>query len=319
MSNDDFEKGLNLLLNNAYNTPTPSEEFRSKLLGDLKSRQRIKASARRSRVITLYSSLSAVAAVVVFTFIPSIGLFADVESTSSAIKTAQVSQTVDKNIITTNNLVKQVSTPISNTTVTPQFASLETPSFNPTRAHAIESLDVFSPETKKWTSITAGSEFSLSSGTMVRTPLGAVQSVNFSIDNGPSVMLDGMSKITVRGDTLKLDDGRAVVSIEANHNPMKLQLDTQNINLQSGSMVFATLDNDSAYADSGIPAPMLVLLKGEATTSENPDNMLAEGRVYELFDTGTGRYPSRKVGSYENKREFMPMIDAIQATYKSYE
>ena len=325
MSDDNFEKGLDLLLNNVYNAPTPSEKFRTDLFTELKERQRKKASARRSRVITLYSSLSAVAAVVVFTFIPGVNMFSndeldfssDIIEIASTTSSANKKSTIDSHTITTEKLVKQASVTIPQSTPTAQFASFDKSTLSSTTAHAINNIDVYSPKNGKWQAIEAGNEFAINSGVKVRTPLGSVQPVNFNIDNGPSVMLDGMSSVSVANGALKLDDGRAVVSLSDSDFPVKLELSSQDVILQPGAMVFATLDNDNNYADNGIPAPMLVLLKGNANSAGNYNSTLAQGRVYELFDTGTGRYPSRKIGSYENKREFMPMIDAIQAAYKS--
>ena len=319
MSNDDFEKGLNLLLNKAYNVPTPAEEFRCKLLNDLKERQRAHAGIRRSRIITLYSSFSAVAAVILFAFIPNVNFFAnsEAESTITPVSespaTIQISPVAQKSVTPTNKPI--TTTPIQVTTQTVAYTGKS--SFIPASAMAINSVDVFNPNTNKWTTVEKGSNFSIYDGTQIRTPLGATQSVNFSINEGPSVMLDGMSQVAINKNVLTIEDGRAVVSVNPTHKPMTLQLDKQDINMQPGSMIFATLDNDSSYTSNGIPAPMLVLLKGDATTANGHDTELTQGRVYELFDTGTGRYPSRKVGSYENKRQFMPMIDAVQAAYKS--
>ena len=323
MSKDDFEKGLNLLLNNAYNAPTPNETFRSKLLDDLKDRQRVNAGVRRTKIITLYSSFSAVAAVVLFAFIPNIGIFTN-SDTKTAINATQQFASTNKildNAIQTNNVTQLPSAKPQATTQLASFTNNTTTStptsFIPASAHAVNAIDVYNPDTAKWTTVEKGSSFTISDGTQVRTPLGATESVNFTIDNGPSVMLDGMSQVAINNNILALEDGRAVVSVNQDNKPVTLQLENQDINLHPGAMVFATLDNDNSYTSTGIPAPMLVLLKGNATTVNGHNTDLAQGRVYELFDTGTGRYPSRKVGSYENKRQFMPMIDAVQAAYKS--
>ena len=323
MSKDDFEKGLKLLLNNAYNAPNPNEAFRSKLLEDLKGRQRMNAGVRKTKIITLYSSFSAVAAVVLFAFIPNIGIFTNSNSDSNISTTQQFASTnkILNNAIKTNNVTQLSSSKSPITTQLASFSNNTTTtnatSFIPTSAHAVNAVDVFNPDTTKWTTIEKGTSFVISDGTQVRTPLGATESVNFTIDNGPSIMLDGMSQIAIYDNTLALEDGRVVVSLNQENKPVTLQLENQDINLHPGSMVFATLDNDNSYTSTGIPAPMLVLLKGNATTENGHNTDLAQGRVYELFDTGTGRYPSRKVGSYENKRQFMPMIDAVQAAYKS--
>ena len=321
MSNDDFEKGLNLLLNNAYNVPTPAEEFRCKLLSDLKTRQRVNAGIRRSRIITLYSSFSAVAAVILFAFIPNTNFFTDSETETTinpatnpieAVKFSPVAQVTKT---TTSLPTVSANSFKANTTQTAAYTA--TSSFIPVSALAINSVDVYNPNTNKWVTINEGKNFSIYDGTQIRTPLGATQAVNFSINDGPSVMLDGMSQVAINNSVLTIEDGRAVISVNPSHEPMTLQLDKQDINMKPGSMIFATLDNDNSYTSNGIPAPMLVLLKGDATTANGHNTELAQGRVYELFDTGTGRYPSRKVGSYENKRQFMPMIDAVQAAYKS--
>ncbi len=316
MSNDDFEKGLDLLLNNAYNVPSPSENFRNNLLANLKQRQRTNTNIRRARVITLYSSFSAVAAVILFAFIPNIDIFSNTDaeiSISPKAELAAATKTLSKNVVT--DKINYISSN-TETSATTKLASYSSP-FHPTTAYAINSVDVYNPVTNKWATIEDGKSFALTNGTQIRTPLGATESVNISLKNGPSVMLDGMSQIAINDNLLTLEDGRAVISVSKDSSPVTIQLDNQDINLDSGSMVFATLDNDNSYAKDGLPAPILVLLKGTATTANSNDSQLAQGRVYELFDTGTGHYPSRKVGSYENKRQFMPMIDAVQAAYKS--
>ncbi len=318
MSNDDFEKGLDLLLNNAYNVPAPSENFRNNLLANLKQRQRTNTNVHRARVITLYSSFSAVAAVILFAFIPNIDIFSNTDaeiSISPKAELAEATKTISK-AVSTNQIIPVSST--IDTSATTHLASY-TPAatFHPTTAYAINSVDVYNPVTNKWATIEDGKSFSLTNGTQIRTPLGATESVNVTLKNGPTVMLDGMSQIAIKDNLLTLEDGRAVISVNKDSSPVTIQLDNQDINLDAGSMVFATLDNDNSYAKDGLPAPILVLLKGNASTANSNDSQLAQGRVYELFDTGTGHYPSRKVGSYENKRQFMPMIDAVQAAYKS--
>ena len=267
MSDDNFDKGLNLLLNKAYNAPAPREEFRNNLLGKLKEQQRKNINTRRSRIITLYSSFSAIAAVIVFAFLPSISIFNWSDSTPtkpSTVTTATATEILSKPINTDTMIIQ----PESTAPATTKLAAYTNNHFTPSTAFSLTSVDVYNPQTNKWNTVDADKSFALNNGTKIRTPLGATESVNFSIDNGPSVMLDGMSQVAIQNNKFILEDGRAVVSLNSESNPVVLELDRQDIKLQPGAMVFATLDNDNSYTSSGIPAPMLVLLKGNANTFE---------------------------------------------------
>ena len=121
------------------------------------------------------------------------------------------------------------------------------------------------------------------------------------------------SQLEVSDKSLRLLDGRAVFSLSNSREPLTLRLGGQEMALQAGSVVFARTEDGDEFAANGAPAPVLVLLKGQAAPMGVDAQPLMAGRMYELFDTGTGRYPSRELGSYEAERRFIPMINAIQA------
>ncbi len=334
MSDNGFEKGLKLLLNNAYNKPHPSEEFRAELLQKLRTKQRSRHAARKHKVIALYSSLTAAAAVFVLSVVPVIDPAVEIKDNSPAPTASNLTE-LEANWRPGRNFATTASYPAPNTTpsyvdinaprtVTIENAPQEKDTLKPLMnisadsVRAINQLEYKTASENEWQHAAAGSEIHLKSGMEIRTPLGAVDPVSFAIKNGPLVMLDGSSSVEVNDGGLRLNDGRAVISLTGTDNALKVLMQGHDLSLQPGSTAFLRMEQGADFAENGSPVPVMVLLKGEAATLDKFDTRLYAGRVYELYETGTGKFPSRQIGSYESQRRFMPMINAIQAANVGY-
>lgn len=311
MSEEGFEKGLKLLLNQAYHKPEAREDFRNELLERLRHKQRERRSVRRNRVIALFGTVSAAAAMVAITFLPVAS--PDISAPAQPASPASIAliEATGGNSGKTAPLMSPLDSPREARVL--QTSTSLSESLSGLQAHAVNAVDVRANGTKQWTRVAAGQDFKLEDGMRLRTPVGAVEPVSVALGSGALVMLDGMSQLEVSDKSLRLLDGRAVVSLSNSREPLMLRLGGQEMALQAGSMVFARAEDGEEFAANGAPAPVMVLLKGQAEpVGENAQPLMA-GRVYELFDTGTGRYPSRELGSYETERRFIPMINAIQA------
>ena len=286
-----FEKGLSMLLKHAYHAPQPSEAFRQNLLQDLKNRQRQAAAARRSRVIKVVfggaATLTAAAAAVAFAFLP------------------QVFPTTPAPI------------PAAESAVLAAAPAIKTPeSLNGAAAFALQPLNIKMPGSDEWQALNSEEQFALLPDMEISTPVGALENTGFGVRNGPAVMLVGMSRLRVARDGgLRVMDGQAMLDLSRTAKACDITLNDQTLSLQPGAMVLASVDMDDNYAAGGAPAPTLAVLHGSAAT-RSPDNATCElnsGRIYDLYDTGTGRYPHRSLSSAENQQRFQPMIDAIRA------
>lgn len=307
MNDEDFEKGMKLLLNQAYEKPCPDEKFRTELLTKLKKKQQRVSSGRKHRIIALYSAVTSVAAVFALAVIPFINPAIDTATpTSIATLDAKVNTTTPKSITQT----------INQPTIQPTIKLASLDNISGKSAQAINQIEVKDANSNSWKTLTAGTSFAITNGMEMRTPLGVVEPVSFAVNNGPSVMLDGLSNLAVENDSFSLIDGRAVFSLANTDKSIDIKVGDKNVALQPGAMAFVKTEESEDYAKNGSPAPVIVLLKGNATTLDSHNTPLMAGRVYEFFDTGTGRYPNRELGSYENQQKFMPMINAIQAANK---
>lgn len=348
MSDEGFEKGLKLLLNQAYDRPEPDEKFRSDLLQRLRGRQMQARAARRRKVITLYTScVSAAAAAAIVIGVVPLGALQSTPAPSKEIVSAPAP------FKPTDVTVRQFERPIPAATIEVlKRENVRTPSYGQTTlvaapgrsapaqvaavpagsvsaaelialdgqaAQAINSVEIRT-ESGEWSTIKANARFTLKKGMQIRTPVGAADPVTVAIRSGALLMLDGMSRVAVGEKDLQLQDGRAVVSLAHSNLGLGLNLDRQELALQPGAMAFLRVDDSEEYAQGGEPAPVLVLLKGQALPLQDDGavradgNVLTANKVYELYNTGTGRYPSRDLGSYETQQRFQPMINAITAS-----
>lgn len=365
MSDEGLDKGLKLLLKQAYDRPEPDECFRSELLQKLRGKQVQVRAVRRRKLITLYTTCAtAAAAAVVISFVPlsqlspisapvPVGNF----TTASAIPaSADPTPTIVSGDFSSHHAVQRsllsgpairvqvnesagrsyspyaatipvaasgrpvvsepVSAPISAGSVDPAaLASLDGQS-----AHAMNAIDIRATGKNDWTSLKPGSTFTLKNGMEIRTPVGMAEPATVAVKNGAMLMLDGMSQVQVGARDLRMQDGRAVISLAHSKLGLELQLAQESLALQPGALAFLRVDEDDDYAKGGAPAPVLVLLKGQALPlaaegQVNKDaHVLTSNKVYEIYNTGTGRYPNRELGSYESQQRFQPMINAITAT-----
>lgn len=357
MSDEGFEKGLKLLLNNAYDRPEPDENFRNQLLERLRGKQSQTRAVRRRRVLTLYSACTtAAAAAVVIGFVPFSALTQyPAGGQASGTITAQAPQPEATNL-TTSQFVTPSRTPdlrklflentrsgselpgaitVSNHSSAPSALSDNTDripassvptapllTLAGTQAQALNAIDIRNENATDWTALKPGSTFKLQKGMQIRTPVGMVDPTTIAIGNSTMLMLDGMSRINVGEQSLQLQDGRAVLSLSNSRSAVGMQLAEQELALQPGTMAFLRVEDNEDYAHNGAPAPVLVLLKGtalpitESGQVREGSNVLTAQKVYELYNTGTGRYPSRALGSYESQQRFQPMINAIATAHE---
>ncbi len=348
MSDEGFEKGLKLLLNQAYDRPEPDEIFRNQLLQRLRGKQMQVRARRRRKIITLCTSCATAAAAAAFVIgvlplnglqpvaAPEPGVAAAPQPGAaqpfatgshyrplppSAIKIASHGD------LRTAPFADFVSAPGGSrsveASVAPVLAGTVTPAqithLDGQYAHAINAIEIRTG-TGDWSALKADSKFMLKKGMQIRTPVGTADPVTVAIRNGTMLMLDGMSRIAVGEKDLRLQDGRAVVSLTHSKLGVELHLAKQELALQPGAMAFLRVEDGDDYAQGGAPAPVMVLLKGQALPLQadgavrSDANVLSANKVYELYNTGTGRYPSREIGSYESQQRFQPMINAITAS-----
>lgn len=364
MTDEGFEKGLKLLLNNAYDRPEADEGFRTQLLERLRDKQTQARSARKRRIVTLYTScasVTAAAAAVVISIVPLSSPSATGSSSfvvsatqpqavfragdlnqkrfSTPVRTPNLSVLFEQNrqaqsggamqavpvAASTGAVRSGMSGPKSRDSIpATSIPAAEMLALAGQTAHALNAIDLRDGNSGAWRALKPGSRFPLRTGLEIRTPVGAVDPVTIAISNGTMLMLDGMSRIMVDNKELRLCDGRAVISLTHSKLAVGLQLADQELSLQPGAMAFLRVEDGEDYASNGSPVPVLVLLKGQALPLA-ADGQVRDGagvltaqKVYELYNTGTGRYPSRVLGSYETQQRFQPMINAIASNNEYY-
>lgn len=286
---DNFAKGIEMLLKNAYHAPVPNEGFRARLLSNLQARQRqVVNRARRHHLYYFAGGLLSAAAVLVFAFLP---MLSDTATTTTITPTA------------TNTTTALAENPLANSA-----------NLIGATAIALQPLDIKLFNEQNWTTISLEEKFALTVGLQIRTPVGMLENAGFGIIGGPAVMLVGMSNLEIgKCGSLKVLDGQAMVDLSRTNHAYNISLNNQQFALQPGAMILLSVDHNIDYAVGGAPAPVLAILHGNANLLGNNARELTAGRVYELYDTGTGIFPSRNLSYSENQRRFMPMIDAIRA------
>lgn len=310
-----FEEGLEMLLKTTYEKPSIRPDFRDQLLGQLKERQRERSMSRRRKVLVLYSSVTAAAAALVLVALPVLSAATPVHSGGNG-QTVLAQRAVSMPEAQPASFSPLSLDPTCDTTTA--FASSNVngqPLFNfaGRTARAVNAVDVAEPSTGAWRTVASGETFALENGTRFRTPIGSLNEISVEIDKGPTVMLDGMSQMKICAGELRLEDGNALVSVTGGDQPVGLRLAGQDVELLPGTMAFMHLEDGEGYADGGAPAPVLVLLKGQGQTLDAHKTPLLAGQVYELYETGTGKFPTRPLGAYEREQRFQPMVNAIMA------
>ncbi|MBP5232501.1 MAG: hypothetical protein J6333_03760, partial [Planctomycetes bacterium] len=187
-------------------------------------------------------------------------------------------------------------------------------------AIALQPLQVRDAGAAQWRTLATDEPFTLAAGMEIRTPLGAMDNPGFGVRGGPAVMLVGMSAVKVTDEGgLQVVDGQTMLDLSRAPQAYTVALNRQKVALQPGAMVLLGVDNGEDYASGGAPAPTLALLHGQAEVVGAANaGALLPGRLYELYDTGTGRFPSRGLSQAESQQRFMPMIDAIRAANERY-
>lgn len=322
------DAAMRTLLTKSYDPVAPRKEFETRLLENLKERQRATHVIRRSsrRRTLWFSGLSGVAAAAMAAFVvwlaPLDSMFAPSSSVSHSREFASLSSSSFAGADTLETASEP--SPVSRMGLVP--ASLTVPA----AADAYKAADSFAGRPYPRTARGIAMEVDDGDGwkpmditTLVELRPGLTFRANgekggLGLSDGSSVFMCPDSVVAVTENGFAVRQGVASFeTFEQSDEHLRLDFASRDISLEPGTQLVVSM-RPGEYADGGAPAPIITVMDGGMALIRNENGIgpMFADHIYQMHEFVTPDIPGRPIGSVD-RRALMRALDRevpVQAT-----
>jgi len=268
-----YDKNMGKLLQHAWVDPVPQNEFKQQLLQKLKLKQKSMHIKPIKRVQKIIFSFTAAAAIAIML--------------------------MSSQFFTTNTQTKDIN---GNTSEVISRANVQT-------ITAIDAIQV--AENNIWKSIKAETKIELKEGMKIRPE--ALELAGFATEFGALFLMDSDAELMVVNGKIEVEKGDVFAKVlPVATESETLQVRGKQFALQPGTLALLQVTVRENLTEAGQPVPTIVVLSGAIDTDSAARRQLQPNRIYSLYETPTGAYPSIPLEMSE-KDDLINMANTILA------
>lgn len=327
------DAAMRVLLTKSYDPVKPRKEFETRLLENLKERQRVtrvikRSSRRRTIWFSAVSSLAAAAMVMFAVWVaPVDSTFAPNSAPDYSQQIASLSSSPSSNTATLETASEP--SPVSQMELVPAgLATLAT-------VGAYSAVEAFSgrpyPQTVRgismevddgdgWKPLDVTTLVELRPGLAFRSVGGEGEKSGLGLSDGSTVLMcpDSVVAVTEKGFTVR--KGLATFGTEKSDERLRLDFNTRDIAVEPGTMLAVSVPSGE-YADAGAPAPLVAVLDGGLALMRNENGIgpMFADHIYQMHEFVTPDIPGRPLNNLDrqNLQEALDRDTPFRATTRN--